>query len=141
MALILVSLSLVVIFQARWQESLWITLAGTSSYIVHYFFLSHLGNTAAALLAGIYIGAAREIVKALPTTPQQEAHRLLLDRWMREHVLEEDAVIELVHGMMNRKSFHDTLSHHPMLDHVLEKVIQKAWWDGQGTRVTIRNKK
>jgi uncharacterized membrane protein YjjP (DUF1212 family) len=56
-ALILISLSFVINFQARWQETLWIMLAGISTFFLNSIVSNYLGHTAAALIAGTYIGA------------------------------------------------------------------------------------
>ena len=46
----------VISFQARWQETFWIVLAGCSTFAMHTLVKASFGNLIGTLIAGIYIG-------------------------------------------------------------------------------------
>jgi uncharacterized membrane protein YjjP (DUF1212 family) len=64
-----VCLSLVVCFQARWQETIWILIAGTSTFLLNQFTSEYLGSIAAALIAGAYIGAGSNLFAKILNRP------------------------------------------------------------------------
>lgn len=61
MALLFISFSFVISFQARWQETIWIILAGTTTFYINSYVISQLGQTAATLITGTYIGAGSNL--------------------------------------------------------------------------------
>lgn len=89
-ALILVSLSFVINYQARWQETPWILLAGISTYFLNRYLGAHFGNTAAAILAGTYIGAGSNIYARVLQRPSM--------------IVSLPAIILLVPGALGYKS-------------------------------------
>lgn len=68
-ALILISFSFVISFQARWQETIWIIIAGMSTYYINVNVTAHLGQTAAALITGSYIGAGSNLYARVLNRP------------------------------------------------------------------------
>ncbi|MEE2671716.1 MAG: threonine/serine exporter family protein [Bdellovibrionota bacterium] len=55
-AVLLVASTFVISFQARWQETFWIVLAGCSTFAMHTLVKASFGNLIGTLIAGIYIG-------------------------------------------------------------------------------------
>ena len=68
-SLTFVCFSLVVCFQARWQETLWIIIAGVSTFWVNKIAGLYLGSIAAALIAGSYIGAGSNLFARILNRP------------------------------------------------------------------------
>lgn len=60
-ALIVVSLSFVVIFQARAKDAVWIVLAGLVSFSASKFFSAHFGAIAGAVACGVVIGSGSNL--------------------------------------------------------------------------------
>jgi uncharacterized membrane protein YjjP (DUF1212 family) len=89
-ALVLVSFSFVINFQARWQETPWIILAGITTYFLNRYLGAHFGQTAAAILAGTYIGAGSNLYARLLQRPSM--------------IVSLPAIILLVPGALGYKS-------------------------------------
>lgn len=68
-SLLFISFSFVINFQARWQETFWIMLAGISTYYINSLIASQLGLTASALIAGTYIGAGSNLYARVLNRP------------------------------------------------------------------------
>lgn len=71
--LLFISFSFVISFQARWNESIWIIIAGLSTYYINTITAAHLGVTAAALIAGTYIGAGSNLYARVLNRPSMIA--------------------------------------------------------------------
>jgi uncharacterized membrane protein YjjP (DUF1212 family) len=89
-ALFLIGISFVINFQARWQETPWILLAGISTYFINRHLGLHFGVTAAAILAGTYIGAGSNLYARLLQRPSM--------------IVSLPAVIMLVPGALGYRS-------------------------------------
>lgn len=89
-ALVLVSFSFVINFQARWQETPWIILAGITTYFLNRYLGAYFGQTAAAILAGTYIGAGSNLYARLLQRPSM--------------IVSLPAIILLVPGALGYKS-------------------------------------
>ena len=68
-ALLIVSFTFVILFQAKWQESFWMILAASSTYLIHMFLKAPIGNLAATLVAGTYIGASSNLYSRVLNRP------------------------------------------------------------------------
>ncbi|MAZ49743.1 MAG: hypothetical protein CME65_14370 [Halobacteriovoraceae bacterium] len=68
-SLLIVSGTFVVLFQARWQESFWMIFAASSTYLLHMFLKVPVGNLAATLIAGTYIGSLSNLYSRLLNRP------------------------------------------------------------------------
>lgn len=68
-ALLVVSSTFVVLFQARWQETFWMIFAASSTYLLHMFLKIPAGNLAATLIAGTYIGSSSNLYSRVFNKP------------------------------------------------------------------------
>lgn len=68
-ALLIVSFTFVTLFQARWQESFWMIFAASSTYLIHHYLKAPVGNLAATIIAGTYIGASSNLFSRLLNRP------------------------------------------------------------------------